>query len=104
MENQVKLDEMQCFQFGTTASNISTAVMQGATEQDILALLDNDRFKGNPQDIQRLVIVLVKFLTSVGKGNSPADDFNGAFEFCKAGGGDVEKLISVLEATMGTSI
>ena len=98
------LDENQCMSYGMTAANISIVADQGASYQDILSLLDNPGFKTNPEDIQRLVIVTAQYLTSVGRGQTPEQNFQGASDFCLAVKGNVEKMIQAISETMGTKI
>ena len=98
------LDSDQCLGYGAMAANISILESQGATTADILALLDNPEFKTNPEDIQRLTIATVQFVTTVSRGASPEEHFEGASNFCLAVDGDVEKMISALHKVMGTEI
>ena len=102
--NASTLDENQCYSYGMTAANISLVEMQGGTKEYILSLLDNPEFKTNPEDIQRLIVVTVAYLTSVGKGQTPEQNFEGASNFCNAAKGDVEKMIETLQKTLGTEI
>ena len=98
------LTENQCYSYGMTAANISIVEIQGGTKEYILSLLDNPEFKTNPEDIQRLIVVTVAYLTSVGKGQTPEQNFEGASNFCLAAKGDVEKMIEAISKTMGTPI
>ena len=98
------LDENQCLSYGMTAASISIVEMQGGSKEYILSLLDTFEFKTNPEDIQRLIHVTVAYLTSVGRGQTPEQNFEGASNFCNAAKGDVEKMIEAIQKALGTSI
>ena len=97
-------DQNECLAFGKTAANMTLVIQAGASFTDILRILDNNDFKSLPKDVQILIVTLAKFLITKGQGYSPEENFQGATEFCLAGGGDVEKMAHVLETAMGTTI
>lgn len=103
-EKPSTLSENQCMSYGMTAANISIVESQGASLSDILILLDNPGFKTNPEDIQQLIIVTAMYLTSVGKGQTPEQNVQGATDFCMAAKGDVEKMIKAIQELLGTPI